>query len=71
MARRCGGSKNEENNELNKSINSKISKNTKNDNSKDDQLNGSLIKALRRNSNISSGGGSLRQQKPNIILSYD
>ena len=62
--------KNEEKNELNRSINSKTSKNTKNDNSKDD-LNGSLIKALRRNSNISSGGGSLRQQKPNIILSHD
>ena len=60
----------EEKKELNNSINSKISKNTKPDNSKDDP-NGSLIKALRRNSNISSGGGSLRQTKPDIIISYD
>ena len=62
--------KNEEKNELKNSVNSKISKITKHDNSKDD-LNGSLIKDLRRNSNISSGGGSLRQPKPNIIISYD
>ena len=62
--------KNDEKNELNNSVNSKISKNTKLENSKD-ELNGSLIKALRRNSNVSSGGGSLRQQKPNIIVSYD
>ena len=62
--------KNDEKNELNNSVNSKISKNTKPENSKD-ELNGSLIKALRRNSNVSSGGGSLRQQKPNIIVSYD
>ena len=62
--------KNEEKNELNNSVNSKISKITKHDNSKDD-LNGSLIKDLRRNSNVSSGGGSLRQPKPNIIISYD
>ena len=62
--------KNDEKKELNNSINSKISKNTKLDNSKDDP-NGSILKALRRNSNVSSGGGSLRQEKPNIIISYD
>ena len=61
--------KNEEKNELNNSI---YSKNTKGDNNKDDQLNGSLIQALRKNSNVSSGGGgSLRQEKPNIIIAYD
>jgi hypothetical protein len=62
--------KNDEKGELNNSINSKGSKNTKPDNSKDDP-NGSIMKALRRNSNVSSGGGSLRQTKPNIIVSYD
>ena len=61
---------NEEKNDLNKSINSKESKNTKPDNSKE-ELNSSLIKALRRNSNTNSGGGSLRQQKPDIIIAYD
>ena len=68
-----GDVKNDEKGELNKSIksiNSKVSKNTKPDNSKDDP-NGSIMKALRRNSNVSSGGGSLRQTKPNIIVSYD
>ena len=64
--------KNDEKNELNNSIHSKGSKNTKDDNNKDDKLNGSLIKALRKDSNVSSGGGgSLRQEKPNIIIAYD
>ena len=63
--------KNGDKNELNNSINSKISKNTKVDNSKEDDPNGSLIKALGKNSDINSDGGSLRQQKPAIIVSYD
>ena len=63
-------SKNGEKKELNNSINSKLSKNTKIDNSKN-EVNGSLIKALKEKSDISSGGGSLRQQKPSIIISYD
>ena len=53
--------KNEEKNDLNKSVNSKGSKLTKQDNLTE-EINGSLIKALRRSSNTNSGGGSLRQQ---------
>ena len=67
------GEKNEkvdEKKELNTSVISKTSKNTKDGNSKDDKLNGSIIKALRKNSNTSCGG-SLRQEKPNVIISYD
>jgi Ca2+ transporting ATPase len=67
------GEKNEkadEKKELNTSVISKTSKNTKEGNSKDDKLNGSLIKALRKNSNTSCGG-SFRQAKPNVIISYD
>ena len=62
--------KNEEKNDLNKSVNSKGSKLTKQDNLTE-EINGSLIKALRRSSNTNSGGGSLRQQKPDIIIAYD
>jgi hypothetical protein len=67
------GEKNEkvdEKKELNTSVISKTSKNTKDGNSKDDKLNGSIIKALRKNSNTSCGG-SFRQAKPNVIISYD
>ena len=67
------GEKNEkvdEKKELNTSVISKTSKNTKDGNSKDDKLNGSLIKALRKNSNTSVGG-SFRQKKPDVIISYD
>ena len=67
------GEKNEkvdEKKELNTSVISKTSKNTKDGNSKDDKLNGSIIRALRKNSNTSCGG-SLRQEKPNVIISYD
>ena len=60
----------EEKNELNKSVHSMISKNSKEENSKDDKLNGSLIKVLRKKSNTSCGG-SFRQKKPDIIISYD
>jgi Ca2+ transporting ATPase len=63
--------KNDEKNDLNNSTISKGSKNTKVDNTKDAQLNGSLLRALKNNSNISSGRGSLRQEKPNIIIAYD
>ena len=55
---------------MNTSVISKTSKNTKDWNSKDDKLNGSIIRALRKNSNTSCGG-SLRQEKPNVIISYD
>lgn len=55
---------------MNTSVISKTSKNTKDGNSKDDKLNGSIIRALRKNSNTSCGG-SLRQEKPNVIISYD
>ena len=55
-------------NEMNVSRNSKNT--SKDENSKDLVLNGSLIKALRRNSNTSLGG-SFRQKKPDIIVGYD
>ena len=57
-----------EKNELN---NSKISKNTKVDNSKEEELNGSLLRSLKMNSNITSGGRDIRKEKPNIIISVD
>ena len=63
-------SKMKKKNELNDSINNKVNKHTKSENSKDEP-NEIIIKALRRNSNVSSGGGSLRQTKPNIIILYD